>query len=155
MFLPICIWGYKIFEPKKERTACALLCVCVPVEQQKGKQLTHFVAAVAASSFLYANCLPPTHGHPYIRTHYKGNTHVQANKLKAFNVFFIEGAAAILIPIANPLLSLFAFPYFVSFCALGKMSVLSPGFEEACILWIVNQMLYIERKQSGNFFRSD
>lgn len=90
LFLPICIWGYKIFEPKKERTACALVCVCMPVEQQKGKQLTHFVAAVAASSFLYANCLPPTHGHPYIRTHYKGNTHVQANKLKAFNVFLLK-----------------------------------------------------------------
>jgi len=77
---------------------------------------------MAVSSSLLCQ-LSTTVTHTHIQECEKANTHTstsETNTLKAFNVFFIEGATAILIPIANPMLS-FASPCFCLFLTLGAL----------------------------------
>jgi len=95
--------------------------VCVFVKQQKKKTTNSFCGCHGCLFFFVMPIV--YHRHTHIQECEKANTHTstsETNTLKAFNVFFIEGATAILIPIANPMLS-FASPCFCLFLTLGAL----------------------------------
>lgn len=99
-FLVVCFgsWDYKIFESKLpsrlhvHMIVIFILFCCVfgtaKRRSWKGKQLTHFVAAVAVpSSFFYANCLA-AHTHRLIPISSHTHRHVEKHAESIQRIFY-------------------------------------------------------------------